>query len=76
MNTINSNSLQSIDMRKKETKSALSAADRRLLQVCLDNRNKIHQGLRLLKSIIHESSSRLVISVCSFLAKKIQTVNR
>jgi hypothetical protein len=45
--------MHSLEMRKKEQKSSLTAADRKLLQGCLDNRSRMQQGLRLLKGIIH-----------------------
>jgi hypothetical protein len=69
------NSMHNIDMRKKEPKNVLSVSDKKLLQICFENRNRIYQGLRLLKSIIHENSSKLVIYICSYLAKKIQHFN-
>jgi proteasome lid subunit RPN8/RPN11 len=36
----------------------------------------MQQGLRLLKAIIHESSSKLAIAVCAFVARKVQGLNR
>jgi hypothetical protein len=68
--------MHSLDGRKKDSKSALAPADRKLMQGCLENRARMHQGLRLLKSIIHESSSKLAIAVCAYLARKIQMLNR
>lgn len=33
-------------------------------------------GLKLLKSIIHQTSSKVAIAVCAFLARKVQALNR
>jgi hypothetical protein len=65
-----------MDMRKKDQKSFLNASEKRIIQICLDNRGKIFQGLKLLKSIIHESCSKSAIIISSFLARKIRLLNR
>jgi len=64
-------------MRKKEPpKSYISPADKKIVQTCLENRAKISQGIRLLKELIHDNSSKLSISLCCFLARKIRIYNR
>ena len=65
-----------VDMRKKEPKSMISNADKKLIQGCIENRSKITQGLKLLKSILSENSTKLTINICCFLAKRIRAFNR
>jgi hypothetical protein len=63
-------------MRKKEPKSILAPSEKKMVQTCLDNRARIHQGLKLLKHIIHDNSSKIAIMICACLAKKIKSINK
>ena len=61
-----------MEMRKKEPKtSSISNFDKRTIQSCLEVRSKISQGVNLLKIFLHDNSSKLSVSMCSYLAKKI-----
>ena len=75
-NTANNFNSNKDIMRKREQKSSMSLADKKIVQTCLEGRSKIHLGLKLLKGIIHECSSKLVIAICSLLSKKIRSFNR
>lgn len=64
-------------MRKKEQKvNTLTSSDKRNIQNCLELRTKISQGINLLKLYLHDNSSKLAVSLCSFLAKKILSLTR
>ena len=67
------------DMRKKESKpktAGLAPSEKKIIQNCLEQRGKITEGVNLLKSLLHDNSSKLSVSMCSFLAKKILTLSR
>lgn len=73
----NSNIPYNVDVRKKELpKSYITPADKKIVQTCLENRAKISQGIKLLKELIHDNSSKLSIALCCFLARKIRAYNR
>ncbi len=54
----------------------LSVSDKKILSTCLDNRAKISQGIRLLKSIINEVSSKSAVGIGCYLSKKVRSYTK
>jgi hypothetical protein len=54
----------------------VSASERKAIQICLDLRARVTKGLSMLKELLHENSSKLTVSICSFLAKRVLMLSR
>ena len=65
------------EITAKEPKPpAISASDKRTIQACLELREKVSHGVNLLKNFLHDGSSKLSVSMCSFMAKKTLSLSR
>ena len=54
----------------------ISASDKKTLELCLEHRGKMSQGINLLKGFLHDQSSKLAVSLGSFLGKRILELSR
>ena len=54
----------------------MAEADKKILQTCLSVRTKIQKGLNLVKALLNENSSKLTVSICCFLAKRVLNLTR
>jgi hypothetical protein len=54
----------------------MSISDKKIVNTCLDNRAKISQGIRLLKNILNETSSKFTIGLGCYLSKKVRSYTK
>lgn len=67
------------DFRKKDSNQSsqdIPQIYRKLISTCIENRSKIHSGVKIINDLLNMSNSKLTVYICCFISKKIKHLNR